>query len=35
MKGSLARALKGEIPEESRAALTAFMSGLAEEPRTE
>lgn len=34
MKGSLARALKGEIPDESRAALTAFLSGLAEEPRT-
>jgi hypothetical protein len=31
--GSLARALKVEIPEESQAALTEFMNGLADDRR--
>jgi len=33
LQGSLARALKVEIPEESRAALTEFMNGLADDRR--
>lgn len=34
LQGSLARALKVEIPDESMAALTEFMNGLADDRRT-
>lgn len=34
LQGSLARALKVEIPDESLAALTEFMNGLADDRRT-
>jgi len=33
LQGSLARALKMEIPEESQAALIEFMNGLADDRR--